>query len=239
MLFTVIHEVCHNLALKTKIANRCFAIFVNLPLGIPAAIGFEKYHLIHHRYMGCIYKDVDIPLVNEARFFNSRIGKFIWLVIQPLTYTLRPLVKYPLPVSIWEWINIIAQLLFNVFIYLLCGSKVLGFFLLSTLIGMSLHPMAMHFIAEHYIVHDEQESYSYYGPFNWLTFNVGYHVEHHDFPGISWSKIKKLKAIAPEYYNTLYAHKSWAIFMAKFIFSKQINLFSRKIRSIKSQVDNK
>ena len=230
---TIIHEVSHNLAFKKKSANRCFALFINLPLGIPAALGFEKYHLLHHRFMGCKKRDVDIPLLSEAHFFNSRLGKFFWLLIQPFTYTLRPLLKYPQKITAWEWGNNIIQVLFDVLVLIFFGPKVLGFLILSTLLGMSLHPVAMHFIAEHYIAHEEQESYSYYGPFNRITFNVGYHVEHHDFPGIPWSKIKQLKAIAPEYYQPLYAHKSWIGFMIQFISSKHINLFSRKIRAFK------
>ncbi len=230
-IFTAIHETSHHLAFKSLWANRCFAIFINLPLGVPVAMGFEKYHFSHHRNLGHLQKDPDIPLVSEAKMFYSSMGKLLWLFIQPLTYVLRPLIKSPEKLTRWEWGNIVLQVLFDAALVNVLGWPCLIFLLLSTFVGMSIHPMATHFIAEHYVVREKQETYSYYGPMNYLTFNFGHHVEHHDFPSIPWTKIARLKKIAPEFYENLYIHKSWVGFMWEFIFSKEINLFSRITRS--------
>lgn len=43
-LFLAIHEISHNLAFKSPMANRVLAIIANLPIGIPYSAAFRVCH---------------------------------------------------------------------------------------------------------------------------------------------------------------------------------------------------
>lgn len=97
----------------------------------------------------------------------------------------------------------------------------------STYLAGSLHPLAGHFISEHYVFGNSDETFSYYGPLNALSFNVGYHNEHHDFPNVPWTRLPKVKALAPEFYDHLPHHTSWVGVLWTFITNPNIGAYNR------------
>jgi len=229
-LVLAMHENSHNNVFsKNFLLGRLFGMFITLPVGIPASISFKKYHSEHHQFMGDHVKDQDIPHPFEAAMFNRTATKILWLILNPAFYALRPVIAYPKPITLWELFNLIIQLAFNVaMIQYVGGAK--GFFYLlgGSVLAMGLHPMAGHFISEHYIYFDNgQQTSSYYGPMNYICWNVGYHNEHHDFPWISFRRLPKLKALAPEYYDTLPHHTSWVKCLVDFVLKPEIGPFAR------------
>jgi sphingolipid delta-4 desaturase len=210
-LTLAMHETSHFLAFPDVWRNRAFGVFINLPLGIPAFSSFLRYHRDHHQFQGQSGVDSDIPTVAEGRTFVNAPLKVLWVLLQPAFYALRPLLTTPKRPGAWEAANAAIQVAFDAAVLLLLGRKALFYLVAGTLLGMGLHPMAGHFIAEHYTFLRGQETYSYYGPLNWLSFNVGYHNEHHDVPKTPGSKLPLLRTLAPEFYATLPHHTSWVL----------------------------
>ncbi|KAL4251978.1 fatty acid desaturase type 1 family protein [Abortiporus biennis] len=209
-LFLAIHEITHNLAFRGIKANKALAIFANLPIGIPYSAAFKKYHIEHHKFMGEDGVDTDLPTHIELIFLNNVLGKVFFATFQILFYALRPTFVRAQELTSWHYINILVQLVF---------------------FAGSLHPMSGHFIAEHYLWDgSDQETYSYYGPLNILGYNVGYHNEHHDFPSVAWTRLPALRALAPEFYDTIPSHPSWPMVIVNFIRDKEVGIFARAKR---------
>ncbi|XP_043357567.1 sphingolipid delta(4)-desaturase/C4-monooxygenase DES2-like isoform X1 [Dermochelys coriacea] len=230
-----IHDISHNVAFGNKEAkwNRLFGMFANLPIGVPYATSFKKYHVDHHRYLAGDGLDVDVPTAFEGRFFHSPPRKILWLFLQPIFYILRPLYINPKPVTGLEVINVAVQLAYDLLIYSLWGPKPVFYMIAGSTLAMGIHPISGHFIAEHYMYLKGYDTFSYYGPLNWLTFNVGYHMEHHDFPSIPGSKLPLVKKIAAEYYDHLPYHTSWVCVLWDFVFCDSLGPFARVKRKYK------
>jgi len=242
-LFLAIHELAHNLGAKTAAENKLIAMIANLPIVIAYSVNFKPYHMEHHRFQGQDQVDADIPTYMEGHLItNSTYGyvdhtvrKAIFMFFQIFAYALRPMCVKPYLVSPDRWfaLNWTMQLSFDMIILVWLGPQGLLYFLLSTFFAGSIHPTAGHFLAEHYVMEGNTETYSYYGPLNKLTYNVGYHNEHHDFPNVPWSNLPKVREIAPEYYDHLPQCKSWPGVILKYIFDDAISPFSRVKRQKK------
>lgn len=239
-LFLAIHEISHNLAFRKPELNRLFAVFANLPIGIPYSASFRPYHLTHHKSLGVNGLDTDLPTAFEAWFLDSVGGKAFFCTFQILFYALRPMFIYSLPLTKIHAFNIAAQLAFDFALVHYAGWTALAYLIVSSFLAGSLHPCAGHFIAEHYVFEKRPasttsstpniplpETYSYYGPLNIFTYNVGLHNEHHDFPAIPWTRLPALNKIAHEFYDNLPRHESWVYVMWQFVWDSEISLWCR------------
>lgn len=42
--------------------NKIMGVLCNIPMGIPSALSFGKYHADHHNYLGEKGRDPDLPM---------------------------------------------------------------------------------------------------------------------------------------------------------------------------------
>jgi sphingolipid delta-4 desaturase len=232
-LFVLIHDYCHNVVFRTANANRLGSIFANIAIVFPAAIGFRKYHLLHHKYLGIPGLDGDVPTPNEARWVsNSWWRKTFWLsMFWAVQGLLRPTtVKAMRTMDNWVLFNAAAMAVAMAPIVWFFGWSPVAYLFISTVFALGVHPVGARWIQEHYVFKEGQETYSYYGPLNKLSFNMGYHNEHHDFPHVPWSRLPAVRAAAPEFYDHLYHHRSWTRLLFHVLFSPKFGLYNRIVR---------
>lgn len=250
-LTLAIHEMSHHLFFKKPMHNYLFGFFANGPLVIPYSVSFKKYHLEHHRYQGVDGIDTDIPTALEGHFFQTPFRKFMWVLFQPFFYAIRPMAVNPKPLRQMDYLNIATQAVFLSILSYCGGAFTVVYLLTATFFGLGMHPCAGHFIAEHYTnlsssrgTHltgmtpikkggEERgeklypdETFTYRGPLNWVSYNVGIHVAHHDFPFVAGWNLSALEAMAPEYYEHLPVTKSWPGTIYNYIMS-DCNPFDR------------
>ena len=232
--FLAIHELSHNLFFRRPAWNRAFSILVNLPLVVPFAIPFRDFHLEHHKHQGEEGVDTDLPSAFECRRFRGPVAKLLWVSGQLVAYALRPVLTRRHPWTRWHVANLGVQLAFDGLVLRYWGLRAIAYLLLCVALAGGLHPCAGHFLSEHYRIFGSttseetpQETFSYYGPLNYLTWNVGYHNEHHDFPFVPWSRLPLVTAAAPEWYRDLQVCPSWPGAIVEYVVNPAVGPWSR------------
>eukprot|EP00871_Galdieria_phlegrea_P001068 jgi/Galph1/1962/GphlegSOOS_G659.1 len=213
-LWVLIHDATHNLICSSVSANRFLLCTANIPHIVPSAMMFRYYHILHHIELNKIAKDPDVPAKWEADFVGNRpVRKAFWLFFFFFFQTVRMAGYSHRTPNIqeikWIAVNWVINLTFDIANLYFFGFRVLIFMLLSS---------------EHYPTHPFQSTYSYYGIANRVAFNIGFHNEHHDFPSIPWNRLPKLRKIAPEYYDTLFAYRSYRKLLHDFIMEPRWSL---------------
>jgi sphingolipid delta-4 desaturase len=230
-LFVLIHDAAHDLILPGRAWNKFFGILCNVGQGMPTAMSFRTYHLLHHSHLDEYHYDGDLAFDAEARFVGSSpLRKALWLSVFGIMQAFRPLRLNKPFFDSWLIINVVAIAVCDYLVWLTCGATGLAYLVLSTLAGVGFHPVGARWVQEHYSFNSGQETYSYYGFMNRVAFNIGYHNEHHDLVRVPWVHLPRIKAIAPEYYDYLYAHRSWGRLLVRFLFDRDMTLFSRIVR---------
>ncbi|HSC89558.1 MAG TPA: fatty acid desaturase [Polyangiaceae bacterium] len=208
-LGVLIHEASHNLINRSPRANRLWLLVCNLPLGAPAAVEFRAQHSLHHRHLGdADGSDTQAPTRAEDAWVGNASGRKFWsFFLGRFFYKGRP--ANAVAWDGWMVANWITSFGVSIAVLVVWGGWACGYLVASSLLAFGPHTFGARRLSEHLPVRAEQPTNSYYGPLNWLSFNVGYHVEHHDFPNIAWTRLPKLKEMARDEYAQLFAFRSW------------------------------
>jgi sphingolipid delta-4 desaturase len=183
--------------------------------------------------MGDMDFDAGVPGPIESRVIGrSGIRKGLWIagtflvqgVIRPKRMTRIPMI------DVWTVVNFVFQIACMVAAVKILGPGAVTYLFASSVLAIGFHPLGARWIQEHFALVPGQETYSYYGPLNRVSFNVGYHNEHHDIVTIPWSRLPMIRRLAPEFYEGLHSYRSWTELLLRFLRDRNITLFSYIVR---------
>jgi len=221
-LGVLIHECAHNLVFRATWKNKALAIVANLGFVGPGAIQFRHQHLLHHRLLGDAREpeggDSQAPTAAEIRM----AGRSFWRRLYCYTFghfLFEARAGDKPPRDAWLIANYVLCIAAGAGIGFGMGLRSLAYVMLSLLFAFGPHPLGARRISEHWTLRKGQPTCSYYGPANWVSFQVGYHVEHHDFPHVAWSRIRRLHALVREHYEPLASFSSWTRLLAMHLLS--------------------
>jgi sphingolipid delta-4 desaturase len=226
-LGVLIHEASHNLVFRGAWRNKVIAIVANLPLGAPAAIEFRHQHLLHHKYLGDARdpdgRDTQAPTLKEVEIVgHSALRKLLSFTFGRFFYRARP--ANAAPRDAWLLGNVVACVVADAAIVATTGWRPLVYLLVSALVAFGPHVLGARRLSEHLTIRRGQPTNSYYGLLNRVAFDVGYHVEHHDFPAIPWRRMRRLHAVAREDYEHLASIASWSALIAAYFLDSRYSV---------------
>ena len=218
------HECCHS---PYRSLNSGPVLLADFMTGTTGPTSFYLYyyhaHIKHHANTG-YDSDPDVRFhghwaIPPKWLARSRIGRLTWLTLFSL-FTCEILIiehvmgRLPQPRMRLNNKSLIVTLAgkyaFMALTFWFGGFWCFLYFRLAA--GFSLgafgHPYAGFWLMQHAAkIHNGfQPTLSYSGSrlWHWLTLGELYHVEHHDFPWIPFTKISKVSQMAPEFYQPLY-----------------------------------
>jgi sphingolipid 4-desaturase/C4-monooxygenase len=218
------HEICHT---SYRRLNRGLVLLGDFIVGTTGPCYFSYYfhlHITHHAKTGDV-GDPDIRFhghwsVPPKWLARSRVRRFVWLTLVSL-FTFEILIlehlvgRVPQPGRLSIRNKALVAALVGKYGFMLATFWLGGvwcFLYFRLAAGFSLgafgHPYAGFWLMQHAATSRNgfQPTLSYAGSRLWHWLNLGelYHVEHHDFPWVPFTKIGAVRQIAPEYYRCLY-----------------------------------
>ena len=176
---------------------------------VPYQFGKRLKHLRHHQHLGEPGQDEDRPSERQVARSRSRVGRLLFLLRKPIESRIRRL-RNPADAA--------QSALFVTGALLLGGPRGAAYLALGPMLGRTLHPFGAALLCAHsYGPGNQVLTYSYRGPLNWIFINIGYHIEHHDFPSIPCSRLAHVTHVAPEFYAHLPRVDSWFTCMMNFV----------------------